>query len=187
MNSYVTNTLGASNHCTEERQVDDYYATDPKALELLLEEGIELINVLEPCCGEGHLSEVMIRDGINVTSSDLIDRGYGAVKSIYDYTEWDGDILTNPPYKEAQKCVQHCLNITNNGDKVIMFLKTLFVESKGRKDFFLNTPLKEVYISSSRILCAKNGVFTKKQSAVAYAWYIWEKGYDGEPTLKWFN
>ena len=24
-------------------------------------------------------------------------------------------------------------------------------------------------------------------SAVAYAWYIWEKGYKGETILKWFN
>lgn len=24
-------------------------------------------------------------------------------------------------------------------------------------------------------------------SAVAYCWYIWEKGYMGETTVKWFN
>ena len=28
---------GASNHSEEERQIDDYYATEPKAVELLLE------------------------------------------------------------------------------------------------------------------------------------------------------
>jgi len=181
--------LGASNHAKHDRQVDDYYATDPRALELLLEEGIMLNNVLEPCCGEGHLSKVLIADGVKVTSSDLIDRGYGSVKSIYDYKEWDGDILTNPPYKEAQKTVEHCLNIVPDGKQVIMFLKMLFVESKGRKQFFLNSPLKEIYISSTRIMCAINGDFNKQksQSAVCYAWYIWEKGYAGEPTLKWFN
>ena len=30
-------TLGASNHTTEERQSEDYYATEPKAAELLLQ------------------------------------------------------------------------------------------------------------------------------------------------------
>lgn len=30
-------TMGASNHYSEERQVNDYYATDPIALEKLLE------------------------------------------------------------------------------------------------------------------------------------------------------
>jgi hypothetical protein len=24
-------------------------------------------------------------------------------------------------------------------------------------------------------------------SAVAYAWYIWEKGYKGDTILRWFN
>lgn len=180
-------TLGASNHAEHERQVDDYYATDPIALELLLEEGIELDSVLEPCCGEGHLSKVMIEDGIDVTSSDLIDRGFGSVKSIFDYTEWYGDILTNPPYKDAQKVIEHCLNIIPDGRKVVMFLKLQFMESKGRKDFFINSPLKELYVSSSRIKCAINGDFSGGSSAVAYAWYVWEKGYTDKPCIKWFN
>ena len=24
-------------------------------------------------------------------------------------------------------------------------------------------------------------------SAVAYGWYIWEKGYHGDTTVRWFN
>ena len=30
-------TMGASNHSTSERECNDYYATEPKATELLLE------------------------------------------------------------------------------------------------------------------------------------------------------
>ena len=41
-------------------------------------------NILEPCCGEGHISNVLKDAGHIVTSSDLIDRGYGEVKSIFD-------------------------------------------------------------------------------------------------------
>lgn len=26
-----------------------------------------------------------------------------------------------------------------------------------------------------------------KGSATAYAWYVWEKGYKGDPIIKWFN
>lgn len=32
----IYKTLGASNHTDKEREVHDYYATEPKALELLL-------------------------------------------------------------------------------------------------------------------------------------------------------
>ena len=32
----------------------------------------------------------------------------------------------------------------------------------------------------------KNGEFEKYQSnAVAYGWYIWEKGFNGEPVIRW--
>lgn len=47
----VFTTIGASNHSKEERQEHDYYATEPRAVELLLE--LEEIRplVLEPCVG----------------------------------------------------------------------------------------------------------------------------------------
>ena len=74
-------TLGASNHSELEREINDYYATDPKALEIFLdkieEDGIRLHkNIWECACGEGHLSEVLKKRGYSVKSTDLIDRGY---------------------------------------------------------------------------------------------------------------
>lgn len=69
-----------------------------------------------------------------------------------------------------------------------MFLKILFLEGKERKQLFQTNPPKVVYVSSSRITCAKNGDFNKFTSgALAYAWYIWEKGYKGDTIIKWFN
>lgn len=57
---------GASNHSDGERQVDDYYATEPKATELLL--GVEKFNhtIWECACGGGHISEVLKKHGHNV-------------------------------------------------------------------------------------------------------------------------
>lgn len=28
---------------------------------------------------------------------------------------------------------------------------------------------------------------TNPESAIAYAWYVWEKGFTGDPVIKWFN
>jgi len=186
----IFKTLGASNHTKEERQSEDFYATDPIAAKLLLElESFE--NVLEPSCGQGHLSKVFIDNGIKTTSYDLVDRGFGEKKNFFFINEWDGDIVTNPPYSIAKEFIEHALRIIPNGRKVAMFLKVQFLEGKGRKALFINYPPKTVYISSSRILCAKNGDFEAKKadggSAVAYAWYIWEKGHAGTTELKWFN
>ena len=101
---------------------------------------------------------------------------------------FDGDIITNPPYKYAKEFVEHALDLVPNGHKVAMFLKFTFAEGKARKQLFLEQPPKTVYASSSRLICAKNGDFDSiSSSAVAYAWYVWEKGYTGETVLKWFN
>ena len=186
-------TLGASNHTVKTREKHDYYATEPKALELLLELETFQPEVWECACGEGHLSEVLKSAGYNVLSTDLIDRGYGTGKvDFLKRTEpWHGDIITNPPYKYAKEFVEHSMELIQEGAKVAMFLKVQFLEGKARKKLFSKHPPKLIYVASGRLLCAKNGEFEKMRqgggSAVAYAWFIWEKGYSGVTTLKWFN
>lgn len=189
----IYKTLGASNHTDNERQNEDYYATTPIAAEMLLELETFSPNIWECACGEGHLSKVFENAGYNVRSSDLIDRGFGeiGIDFLEINTEWNGDIITNPPYKFAQEFVEKALQIIPIGNKVAMFLKLQFMEGKSRKRLFLKNPPKTIYVSSSRLMCAKNAEFEKMVagggSAVAYAWYVWEKGFTGTTELKWFN
>ena len=35
--------------------------------------------------------------------------------------------------------------------------------------------------------CGKNGVIDRSNNAVAYAWFIWEKGFHGDPIIKWID
>lgn len=190
-NKAVYTCLGASSHALEEREVNDYYATDPKAAEWLLELEPELDNIWECACGEGHLAKVFDKAGKLQFATDLIDRGYGKTKdflSIDTNIKYNGDIVTNAPYKFAEQFVRKALDTVTDGHKVCMFLKLTFLESKSRKQLFEQYPPKTIWVSSSRILCAKNGDFDKyPSSAVAYAWYIWEKGYTGQTVVKWFN
>ncbi|WP_338630849.1 NAD(P)-dependent oxidoreductase [Clostridium baratii] len=183
-------TMGASNHSELEREKNDFYATEPKAIELLLELEEFNKNIWECACGEGHLSKVLSDSGYEVLSTDLIDRGYG--KGNIDFLKcnkrFNGDIITNPPYKYAKEFILKALELVGEGDKVAMFLKVQFLEGKARKELFKNNPPKKVYVSSSRLNCAKNGEFEKyPSSAIAYAWFVWEKGYKGKTIVEWFN
>lgn len=182
-------TLGASNHANEEREINDYYATDPKAVELLLEKEEFTKCILEPACGEGHISEALKAKGYDVVSTDLVDRGYGDRVDFFNMTKTDADIITNPPYKEALNFVKHALDIINDGRKVAFFLRVLFLEGKARGKFFKENPPKKVYVASGRLMCAKNGEFSKYKgsNAQAYAWFIWEKGYKGNTVVDWIN
>lgn len=103
-------------------------------------------------------------------------------------TDFSRDIITNPPYKYAKEFIAKALDISMDGTKIAMFLKVQFLEGKARRELFEKYPPKKIYISSSRLLCAKNGEFEKDSSrAVAYAWFVRVKGYKGEPIVRWFN
>lgn len=184
-------TIGARNYSQEEREQHDYYATEPKATELLLEQENFNENVWECACGGGHISEVLKAHGYNVESTDLIDRNYGtgSVDFLKCTETVNKDIITNPPYKFAKEFVYKALEIVSEGNKIAMFLKLTFLESKGRKELFKKYPPKTVYVSSSRLHCWKNGdeTYSQKSNAIAYAWYVWEKGYTGETKIKWIN
>lgn len=189
----VFKTLGASNHTGKERQSEDYYATDPLAAELLCSVEKFSPKIWECACGEGHLTKVFERHGYDVRSSDLVDRaGY----EIYDFlsmenVEWGGDIITNPPYKYALDFIYKALSIIPAHHKVAMFLKVQFLEGKARRELYERFPPRHIYVSSSRILCAKNGRFDLMREmgggSIAYAWYVWEKGYKGDTVIKWIN
>lgn len=48
--SVIYRTMGASNHTQDARAEQDFYATDPKAIDLLLEREEFNPSILEPAC-----------------------------------------------------------------------------------------------------------------------------------------
>lgn len=183
-------TLGATNHSQTERQQNDYYATEPKAINLLLELEKFNPNIWECCCGEGHLSKVMTEKGYNVISSDLIDRGFGNgnINFLECNKKWKGDIITNPPYAFANQFILKGLELLEEGNRLALFMPIRYLEGKARKKIYEENPPEIIYISSGKLICAINGDFAKvKGSAMSYAWFIWRKGFKGETKIKWFN
>lgn len=188
----VFKIMGASNHTEAEREEKDFYATDPAVLDLLCKKYNIPAVVMEPACGSGDLSKWLESSGRKVYSSDIIDRGYGERQNFFEIMSVPDDckcILTNPPYKYATEFVLHALDLLPVGGQVVMFLKTTFLETEKRyREIFRNTPPRIVYQFIRRVICAKNGDFVeaKKQgSAVSYAFFVWEKGYQGQTVIDW--
>ena len=151
-----------------------------------------MISIRPKWCGL--IASVLKEAGYRVKSTDLIDRGYPSTE-VVDFLkvtredvlrEPQMDIVTNPPYTYAKEFVEHAMDISSNGTKVAMLLKLTFLEGKKRRELFDKYPPMRVYVFSSRISCGKNGVFTGGR-AVAYAWFIWEKGVTRDPVIKWIN
>jgi len=192
----IYKTLGASNHTDKEREVNDFYATDPLAIDKLLEVENLYDYIWEPAAGEGHLVKRLREKGYSVFASDIIQRDY-PLDDVQDFLniktscyKLSYDIITNPPYKYAKEFVLKALDLIEQGRKVCMFLKLTFLEGKSRyKELFSKYPPKTIYVFSERIMCAKNGDFEGMKagggSAVAYAWFVWEKGFTGDTIVKW--
>ena len=171
------------------REENDFYATDPFAIDIVLPtlEKIGLNkNIWECACGKGHLAERLKDNGYNVYASDLIDRGYGEIKDFLkqDNFHFNGDILTNPPFRFAEDFVKKGFEVLTEGRRIILLLKIQFLETKSRKELFQNYPLEYVIVNSERICCAKDGEFDKyfkKRNGryvggtQLYAWYVFKK------------
>ncbi len=191
----IYKTLGASNHTDKEREEYDYYATDPIAIDKLLTVETPSHYIWECAAGEGHLAERLREKGFEVFTSDIVERKYKLdfvedflLRTKLGYSCMD--ILTNPPYKYAKEFVLKALELVDDGHKVYMFLKLTFLEGKARyKELFSKYPPKNIYVFYGRIQCAKNGDLKKMglsgTSAVCYAWFVWEKDWQGETTIGW--
>lgn len=148
-------------------------------------------NVWECASGENHLAEVFRHYGYTVRTSDIVKRT--PTTEVLDFLDcnvqhWDGDIITNPPYTNAQEFVEKALSVVSEGHKVAMFLRLQFLEGLHRYDLFKENPPKVVYVSSKRMRCGKEGEFnTSSSSIIAYAWFVWEKGYKGATNIEWIN
>jgi hypothetical protein len=188
-------TLGASNHSDYDRAERDFYATSPEAIDGLLKHIFPTREVWENAAGNGHLSQRLTENGFDVFSSDIVARDY-PVQIIDFLKEGMGkylnalacrDVLTNPPYKYAQEWVEKSMEVLAAGGRLFLFLKLTFLEGQKRKELFKKYPPRYVLVFSKRIQVAINGdpKMFEKSSAACYAWFVWEKGFQGDPIIKW--
>lgn len=150
-------TLGASNHSKQERETMDYYATEPKAIDLLASKFDIPHRVWECACGGGSLSQRLKERGHEVVSTDIIDRGYEGFNGECDFLsrlfhptiEGDYAIVTNPPYKFVTEFVLTALDVLPDGCYLCLFLKTTALESRGRWEKIYKTTPPDTSFSAS--------------------------------------
>lgn len=108
---------------------------------------------------------------------------------LYGLNRFETDaLITNPPFKLFQEFAERSLRLAKS--KVILFGKIQALEGQKRATFMENSPLKTVYVFKKRINPMRNGSPVDENgkpwaSTIAFAWYVWEKGYQGLPAIKW--
>ena len=175
----------------------DFYETPSwateKALDQMIIDGIinKYDDILEPCSGAGAISDVLEGYGFaNVRNSDIqtLDciKGDKGV-DVYDIPDNSCEVVfTNPPYNLMTKnnMLQEFLRISTK--KVILLLNIYYLSSKDRKTMLEQSHLRHIYIHSDRVTMFPYGQEKPKNGGTKmYAWFVWDKEYNGKPTLSW--
>ena len=171
------------------RSAYDFYSTPIESIEKLLDNFIiekSNINILEPSAGNGNIIKVLRDKGIdgNITAVETRGEEYNNLINladkvvIDDFLQWNTNknfdlIIGNPPFSLAREFLEKCFEISNEKTKIVMLLRTSFLESKTRYNFWQKHPLSGLYV-----LCKRPSFTGKGTDATSYAWFIWDNSSD---------
>ncbi len=140
----------------------------------------------DPACGGGNIPEAVKARGIHCSASDIAPRGYGGVADFLAPSTGGrvDHIISNPPYGVIEAWIEKSLACTVG--KVAILARLALLEGQKRRAFFARTPLARVWVSSRRASMPPGGSDVPASGgAIAYAWFVWEHGHSGPPTLGW--
>ena len=167
------------------RKPCDFYATPIDCVENFIDNyGIDKIkgNILAPSAGNGNIIQALRQKKVQgiITALELRAEERDSLTQISDkviignFLEWEPDkvydvIIGNPPYTYAREFIEKCFKIANKNTVIIMLLRTAFLESKSRYEFWQQHPLSGLYTLSKRPSFTGRG-----SDATSYSWFIWD-------------
>jgi hypothetical protein len=172
----------AGRHTLAERGLD-LYETPSCATEALLR--VERLPhwVWEPAAGRGAIVDVLRDHGHACVASDIVayDFPLHFVRDFLTAAKTPAGvecILTNPPFQIITAFVAHALDLC---PRVIMLARLAFLESERRTEILERRGLARVYVFRNRLPMMHRDGWTgpKASSAIAYAWFVWDRGYRG--------
>lgn len=141
----------------------------------------------DPCCGEGHMAEVIAEFSFEPPiATDIFDYGYGrAGADFLDTTlapvslrrDW---FIFNPPFGPSIDFVLRALEFATVG--VAMFQRTQWIESSGRYNkIFCDRPPTLFAPFVERVPLVKGRWDPDASTATSYSWFVWVKGAEPLP------
>ena len=172
-----------------EKEKDEFYETPPALTRGLLSLERFEGDIWEPACGKGAMSVLLADAGHNVISTDLIERGFG--EAYVDFLAQERlrapNVVTNPPFSLWGRFVEHALKL--GAEKVVLMNEASVLTNLGTSTIMRKTNLSRVLIANGRVSALPPGAIDLGHSPRGgnFAWFVWERGYSGDPAVKWFS
>jgi hypothetical protein len=180
------------NNESGKRRESDLYRTHPSMVEQFLDayqlwDGMEVREVLEPCCGEHDISKVLEKRGYSVTARDIsmVD-GYDFLLEKHRFQF----ILTNPPYSLAFEFIQQCKKVAEGG--FALLLPITYLQGKQRFDHVWTDteyPLEKVFVFTRYPMLGPDPRPDGKYPTgmACYGWFVWNSQHRGPATIDWLD
>jgi len=182
---------------THTRPEDDDYVTPREATRALLSVEAFGGEIWEPCAGGGEMADTLRGCGYakDVFASTLFGDPLGLPKydvlGGWDFLNTGGvefpNIITNPPYKIAEKIIEHALSL--GPVKAAFLLRVEWLCGQRRyKNFFKDNPPTRVHLFSNRLIMYPRNWTGKRPSGKTYhGWFVWERHRTESTTISWLN
>lgn len=174
------------------RVKDDHYDTPSSCTEALLDrEPYWPHNIWEPAVGNGAIMNVLLKHpGMTPWISDIVDRGIAPqVKDFLTFDRAMGrSIITNPPFSLAERFVLHGISL--GIEKMAMFQRLTWLEGAARYDrlWSAHPPVRIWQFCKRQTLWRGDDANARdKGGTIAFAWFVWERGYTGAPAFGWIR
>jgi hypothetical protein len=171
-------------HSEFDRDADDWYIEPEWCVHRLLDRYPDVKALHDPCCGQGTIVDVARSRGVEATGSDLVDRSNGRFP-MQDFLCWPGkqsSIVTNPPFKIAERVVSQALMTVISGGVVAIVAQAKFLFSQGRHAIFARPDMERVIAFSRRPsmppgkMLAELGESCRGGGSIDFVWCVWRVG-----------
>ena len=176
--------MSATNRGRARIEYDSYYTPEDVIHNFLNNYNLDMngLHILEPSAGTGNFCKVLREryPTSKISAIELNEENKNILKLYCDSVKI-GDFLSivkninvdivigNPPYSLALEFMEKLFKITKPNTKIIMLLRTAFLESKKRHNFWQKHPLNGLYTLSQRPSFTGTGT-----DATSYSIMVWD-------------
>jgi hypothetical protein len=167
-----------------QRKQFDFYETPYSMTRQLLAVETFPSHILEPACGNGAIVRIL-------KWNDHLVTAYDKETDFLKETRSFPAIVTNPPFSLSFEFIQRAKTVAEVKFAFLMPLSYLHGNRRYVSGLYTEPtyPLARLHVFTMSPVLGEplriDGKFTS--GMVHYAWYIWERGHVGPPTLGWIN